>query len=171
MPMIEAEGLASKALSAAGKVSPFLAVYNAWIGPLEGADYSSKFSSLVTNLKGFKIANPIITTEIALSQPAKYPLGDSIGLAAIGYGIKMVGEGVGNDTASRMGNIVMKYGATAFTNLLVSSYVYEARNNPHGAGGASSVPGTTPAAQSTILQDNPQGLVSYMPGGVSAYAV
>ena len=171
----EASGLSSKALSAAGKVAPFMAVYNAWIGSLDGADYSAKFSSLVGNLKGFKIANPIITTQIALGKPEKYPLGDSVGLAAIGYGIKMVGDGVGNSTVERMGNIVLKYGAAAFTNLLVASYVYEAQNNPHGGGGsgsygASSVAARTPATR-TIIQDNPQGLQSYRPGGNSFYAV
>jgi hypothetical protein len=170
--MIEASGLASKALTAAGKVGPFLAVYNAWIGPLNGTSMSEKFSSLVQNLKNFKIANPIITTELALANPDKYPIGEAVGLAGIGYGIKLVGDGVGNSTVERMGGIVMKYGAAAFTNLLVSSYVYEAQNNPH-SGGASggSVPGRTPAVQSTIIRDNPQGMQHYFPGGNAYYAV
>jgi hypothetical protein len=175
--MLEASGLASKALSAGNKIAPLLGAYTAWTAPAGAGDLSSKMNFYVDALKGFKIANPITTTSIALGQPDRYPIAQGLGLYATGYGIELVGDAVDLSVVKSLGKIAKKGGASAAVNSLVASYIFEARNNPHSGGGGNrtstgpSVPGRTPAAQSTIIRDNPQGLQRYMPGGNAYYAV
>lgn len=133
---VQASGLSGKALSAANKIAPALTAYMAWTQPAGTGDLASKMNFYVEALKGFKIANPVITTQIALSQPDRYPIATGIELAALGYLIDMVGEGLGGGAGSilsRMGNIPKKGGLSLAVNSLVASYIFEARNNPHGA--------------------------------------
>ena len=112
-------------------------MWMAWTSPAGAGDLSSKMGFYVEALKGFKIADPIKTTTIALGAPDRYPIANGIGLAATGYLIKMVGDGLGNDGAGsivrRLGGIAYKGGASLAVNSLVASYIFEARNNPHGS--------------------------------------
>ena len=133
---IQAGGLSGKALSAANKLAPALGAWMAWTQPAGTGDLASKMNFYVEALKGFKIANPVITTQIALGQPDRYPIATGIELAAIGYLIDMVGEGLGGGAGSiisRMANVPKKGGLSLAVNSLVASYIFEARNNPHGA--------------------------------------
>ena len=133
---LQATGLASKAITAANKIAPAWGTWIAWTAPAGEGDLASKMGFYVEALKGFKIADPIKTTTIALGQPDRYPIAGGISLAATGYLIDLVGEGVKGgigDTISRMGKIAIKGGAALFVNSLVASYIFEARNNPHGA--------------------------------------
>ena len=71
---IQAGGLSGKALSAANKLAPALGAWMAWTQPAGTGDLASKMNFYVEALKGFKIANPVITTQIALGQPDRYPI-------------------------------------------------------------------------------------------------
>ena len=154
---VQATGLASKALSAANKVAPALGMWMAWTAPAGTGDLSSKMNFYVEALKGFKIADPIITTGLALSQPDRYPIANGIGLAATGYLINQIGDGLGGGSGSivkRLGGIAYKGGVSIAVNSLVASYIFEARNNPHGS--ANPVQGLS----STGMTDANQG---YLP--------
>ena len=171
--MLEASGLASKALKAGNKVAGPLGAYVAWTAPAGAGDISSKMTFYMDALKGFKIANPIITTQLALADPDRYPIAQGLGLYVTGTVIEMIGDSLDTSVIKRMGGIAKKGGASTAINSLVASYIFEARNNPHSSGTSTgrSVAGRTPAAQSTIIRDNPQGLQRYMPGGNAYYAV
>jgi hypothetical protein len=130
--------LASKALSAGNKLAPIFGVYQGWMSAPQG-DVSGKINWIVERLKGFKIADPLITTQIALSMPESYPIAKGAGLFVTGQIIKMVGEAVGINPVERMGSIASKAGMSTAVNALVASYIYEAVNNPHGAGAGGSV--------------------------------
>ena len=157
MSMFETGGFASKALSAASAVAPILGTASAWLAPAGTGDMSSKLNFYVDALKGFKIADPIKTTTIALGQPDRYPIGQGISLALLGWGIKEVGQAVDKDVISRMGSIALKGGSALAVNALVASYIFEARNNPSGAG-TSGTFGYAPGSKNTIALDNPQVL-------------
>ena len=149
----------------------------AWTQPASGNDLVSKMNFYVEALKGFKIADPIITTGIALSQPDRHPIANGIGLAATGYLINEIGSGLGGGSGSivkRMGSIAYKGGVSLAVNSLVASYIFEARNNPHGAAApqrALSATGMTDANQgylprlgsneSMALVASPYGSVPY----------
>ena len=133
---IQATGLASKAITAANKIAPAWGTWVAWTAPAGEGDLANKMNFYVEALKGFKIADPIKTTTIAFAQPDRYPIAGGISLAATGYLIDLVGEGVGGGSGSlisRMGKIAIKGGAALAVNSIVASYIFEARNNPHGA--------------------------------------
>ena len=176
--MLEASGLASKALSAGNKVAGPLGAYVAWTAPAGTGDISSKMNFYMDAIKGFKIANPVVTTQLALADSDRYPIAQGLGLYVTGSIIEMIGDSLGTGVIKRMGGIAKKGGASTAINSLVASYIFEARNNPHSAGLAGgtrstgrSVAGRTPAAQSTIIRDNPQGMQNYMTGGNAYYAV
>jgi len=153
--MFETTGLASKALSAADAVAPILGTLTAWLAPAGEGDMSSKLNFYVDALKGFKIADPIKTTQLALAEPDRYPIGQGISLALLGWGIREVGQAIGKGVVSRMGGIALKGGSAIAVNSLVASYIFEARNNPHSAASIGSS-GYGAGSKNTIAMDNPQ---------------
>jgi hypothetical protein len=99
-----------------------------------GADISGQINWIVDRLKGFKIADPLITTQLALANPEGYPIAKGAGLAVTGKILEMVGEAVGVNAVERMGKIAVTGGASTAVNALVASYIYEAKNNPAPTG-------------------------------------
>ena len=161
---IKTPSLAGKALSAGQKLAPFFGMYQGWLSAPEG-DISGKINWIVERLKGFKIADPLITTQIALSKPEAYPIAKGAGLAVTGKILEMVGEAVGVGAVERMGKIAVTGGASTAVNALVASYVYEAVNNPHGSPGSVSSGGVVKyTTRGTINVDNPQQLAPTYPG-------
>jgi len=152
--------LAGKALSAGQKLAPIFGIYNGWLSAPKqgGGDLSSQINWIVTRLKGFKIADPLITTQIALANPDAYPIASGAGLAVTGTIIKMVGEAIGVNMVERLGNIAVTGGISTAANALVASYVYEAVNNPHGAGasGGSYSAGALPTGENAAVGAAPR---------------
>jgi hypothetical protein len=139
-------------------------MYQGWMSAPQG-DISGKISWIVDRLKGFKIADPLKTTQIALSQPDAYPIAKGAGLAVSGKIIEMVGEAVGVNAVERMGKIALTGGASTAINALVASYIYEAVNNPGGKPGSTSIGGVVRySGGGTINVDNPQQLAPTYPG-------
>jgi hypothetical protein len=142
----------------------------------EGRGLAGAPAWMITRLKGYKIANPIITTEIALAAEDQYHLIGSLVSAATGYGIKEVGQSVAVPAAEKMGGALMKYGVSALVNGVIAAWVWEAVNNPHGKdGGPASGSGqayvSAPARSgNTIDVDNPQGLAPLYSGSAPNYA-
>lgn len=172
--------MGSKILHAANVIAPILGAVSGFAGPpmAGGRGVDGAPAWIMERLKGFKIANPVITTEIALGQEDTYHLIADATAAVTGLIIKEVGNAVGSSTAERMGSALMKFGGTALTTGVVGAWVYEAVNNPHGLdGGPVSGQGLayTPVSStkaSTIQIDNPQGLAAAYPGAAPAnYAV
>ena len=152
--------LASKALSAGKKLAPVFGVYNGWLSaPRQGGgDLSSQINWIVTRLKGFKIADPLITTQIALANPEAYPIASGAGLAVTGTIIKMVGEAIGVSMVESLGDIAVSGGISTAANALVASYIYEAVNNPHGAGSAAggTAAGALPTSENAAIGAAPR---------------
>jgi hypothetical protein len=111
-----------------------------------------KFSWIVNRLKGFKIADPLKTTELAFAAPDKYPIGTGAGLYVTGYVINEIGKSIGSGIVSGIGRIAKRGGASTAVNALAASYFYEAVNNPHPAG----TMGYGSGDKTTISVDNPQ---------------
>jgi hypothetical protein len=151
------------------KVAPLFGTYAGWMSAPQG-DLAGKFNWIVQRLKGFKIADPIKTTEIALSKPDSYPIASGVGASILGFGIREVGKAVGIGAVSRMGSAAMKFGGAAAVNGLVAAYIYEAVNNPHpsmsGSNGSGASTYNVPArleAQLAHTGQNPRdyGRMSY----------
>jgi hypothetical protein len=152
---LELTGLASKSLSAASQVAPLLGALSGWGSAprAEGGEgIGNQIGFVVNAIKNFKIADPIKTTELALSKPESYPIGSGIGLAITGYIVKKIGDAVGITEVERLGAIALKGGSSAAVNGLAASYIYEAQNNPHPRGTA----GYGAGSVNTIKVDNPQ---------------
>jgi hypothetical protein len=131
-----------------------------------GGDISGQINWIVDRIKGFKIADPLKTTEIALANPEGYPIAKGAGLAITGYIISMLGDAANVDAVTRMGKIAQTGGLSTAINALVASYIYEAVNNPSGAPSGMSKGGVVRYTRSggTIDVDNPQGLAPMYPG-------
>ena len=170
--------LGSKILSAANSIAPIAGAATGWMSaPMaEGRGLAGAPAWMITRLKGYKIANPIITTEIALAAEDQYHLIGSIVSAATGMAVREVGQAIGVSAATRMGSALMKYGASAAINGVIAAWVWEAVNNPHGKdGGPTSGQGgayvSAPArGGNTIDVDNPQGLAPLYSGQSPVYA-
>lgn len=107
-------------------------------------------------LSGFKIADPIKTTQMALGKPDSYPIAQGISLAVIGYGIKQIGEAINGSSfapsVKGLGRMALNGGSALAINSLVASYIYLAKDNPHPMGSA----GYGAEDRHTIDVDNPQ---------------
>jgi hypothetical protein len=137
-------GLASKALNIANKIAPFAGAAHAWLGdPMadgRGLALAPQFISEVLQagiLKG-KIANPLITTQIALTMPDKYPIMSGALAYLGGMIVDEIGSAVGEGKVSSMGSALKKYGSSAAINSIISAWFYLARLNPHGTGATGS---------------------------------
>src|SRR5512146_3112360 len=97
--------LGSKILSAANTVAPIAGAASGWLGPAmaEGRGLEGAPAWMMQRLKGYKIANPVITTEIALSHEEQYGLIGAIVSGATGLAVKEVGDAIGVSPVERMG--------------------------------------------------------------------
>ena len=171
--------IGSKALGVASRLAVPMGVASGWLSAPTGGEGFGGLDQipdfLVDRLSGWKIANPIITTQIALSQPALYPIMDGAKSALLGWGIQLVGDAIGMSFINRAGGALKKFGGAQASNALIAAWVYEAKNNPHG-GGASA--GATVSRGGVVNRhgrtargvdvDNPQGLAPMYPGGYTS---
>lgn len=162
MVTVSTPTLAGKALSAGKKLAPIFGVYNGWMSAPKqgGGNISGQINWIVERLKGFKIADPLITTQIALANPDAYPIASGAGLAVTGVIIEMVGEAIGIPMVKSLGDIAKSGGISTAANALVASYVYEAVNNPHGGsmGGSGSyaAAGALPTGENAAMGAAPR---------------
>jgi hypothetical protein len=176
----------SKILHAANVIAPIAGTLSGWLScptaggrGLEGAP-----AFIMERLKGYKVANPIITTQIALANEDAYHLMADASAAITGLIIKEVGDGVGISQAERAGAALMKFGTAALVNGVIAAWVLEAVNNPHGAGTVASSSGNQYAMASynysgaytgggsnpQVKVDNPQGLAPLYAGTAPDYS-
>ena len=165
-PIVSTPSLASKVLSGVGKLAPMLGTYQGFMSrpAAEGGGWGNRIAFIMNAAKKFHIADPMITTQLALAQPENYPIASGLGLAVTGYIVKEVGEAVGIPVISSIGNIAKKGGSAAAVSGLAASYFYEAQNNPHGGGGGASQGQKAFASaqynpRPTVAVDNPQLLM------------
>ncbi|GAF76941.1 unnamed protein product [marine sediment metagenome] len=152
-------GLSSKVLSAGNKIAPLLGAAGGWLSAprAEGGDLAGQFKWIIGRLSKFKIADPVVTTTMALEKPDSYPIAQGVSLGIMGYGVKLLGDALGGSvgvSVKGMGRMAQNGGAALAINSLVASYVYLAQDNPHPKGGA----GYGPGDRHTIDLDNPQVL-------------
>ena len=167
--------LGSKVLSAANTLAPLLGAAAGWLtAPMaDGRGFAGAPAFMIDRLKGWKIANPITTTEKALNFPEAYPIISGAIGALTGLGIKEVGETVGIGPIKSMGSALLKFGSSAALNAIIAAWVWEAKFNPHGeeggpaTGAGNAYKSTSP---STIDVDNPQGLAQLYPGQTPDYS-
>lgn len=159
--MTEFGSIGTKVLSAVNSIAPVAGAAAGWLSaPLSGGlDAAPAF--IIDRLTHFKIANPVITTQIALNEgDSKYPIISGIISAITGMAVKEVGDAVDVAPISKMGGALSKYGGSAAINAIIAAWVWEAKNNPHGAGSSSgtTMSYSTVKQSNTISVDNPQGL-------------
>jgi hypothetical protein len=177
----------SKVLHAANVVAPIFGSLSGWLsaptGGGRGLDGAPAW--IIDRLKGWKIANPLITTGIAITNEAEYHLIADVVAGVTGLIIREVGDGVGISAAASAGSALLKFGSAAAINGAIAAWVYEAKNNPHGAeGGPSSgagnayvgggmLTGSTSlyGGSTTINVDNPQGLAPMYAGSAPKYTM
>ncbi len=176
--MVAIGSLGTRILSAANAIAPVAGAASGWLqAPMTvGGGISGAPNFIIQRLKGFKIANPVITTEIALSHEDQYGIMGAVVSAITGMAIREVGQAVGVGAVSSMGSALAKFGGSKAVNSVIAAWVYEAVNNPHGgvAGGpASGVGGAYVSAPTrstnTVDVDNPQGLVPLYSGTAPDY--
>ena len=154
-------GFGDKVLGVVDKFSPVLGTAAGWVtkplavgGGAEGAvDY------VWDSISHFKIANPLITTKIALTEPDNYPIIHGAIMAIGGMVGEELGESFNSSTVTKGSRAVKKFGAAAFTNSLIAAYVYEAKNNPNEGGrdfAGSPQLGTKARVKTRASLDNPQ---------------
>jgi len=166
--------IGSKALGVAGRLATPLGVVNGWMSAptggqgFGGLDQVPDF--LVDRLSGWKIANPIITTQIALGQPDSYPIMSGLQSALLGWGIELVGDAAGFSAMKRAGSAFKRFGASSATNAMIAAWVYEAKNNPHGIPGGQTAGGVVTYSKNPVGVDvdNPQGLAPMYMGGYTS---
>ena len=172
--MVAFGSLGTKVLSAANAIAPVAGAAKGWLGPAmaEGRGLEGAPTWMMERLKGWKIANPVITTEIALSHEEQYGIIGAIVSAATGMAVREVGDAVDIGPVKQMGGALMKFGASAAMNGVIAAWVWEAVNNPHGVtGGPTSGAGGQYISRSasTIDVDNPQGLAPLYAGTAPQY--
>lgn len=137
-------GIASKALSIMKKAAPIIGAGQAWLAdPVANSGWSGFPTFIWDRLQqGFlagKVGNPLITTEIAMHHPDKYPIVSGIatgvaGMVARELGDTMKGEGSWGGKIKALGDIMAGYGFSAAVNSIISGWVYLSCFNPHGQG-------------------------------------
>ena len=155
----DAAGFGNKVLGVVEKFAPIGGTATAWLmKPLNSGD---AVGFVEDALMHWKFANPLITTKIALKEPENYPIVQG-GMMAIGG---MIGEELSKEfkssTAGKLSRTVKKFGSAAFVNSIVSAYIFEAQNNPHGAKGGVKARGAIHRVATNPKIDNPQNLSGY----------
>ena len=155
----DAAGFGDKVLGVVEKFAPIGGVAAAWLSkPLNSGDPLEFAEDAISH---FKFANPIITTKIALKEPENYPIVQGA-MFAIGG---MIGEELAGEfkstTGAKLARTAKKFGSSTFVNSIVSAYVYEAQNNPHGAKGGVKARGSIARQATNAKIDNPQNLSGY----------
>ncbi len=173
--MVEIGSLGTRVMSAVNAIAPLAGTAAGWLSaPMANGGIEGIPAFMLDRMNGFKIANPIITTQIALGKPAEYPIAAGLTSAVVGFGIKEVGQALGVSLIERAGSAFGKFGAAECLNSFVAAWIYEAKNNPHGAeGGPASGQGAYVSAPTrgtnTIDVDNPQGLAPLYSGSAPDY--
>lgn len=128
-------GLTTKILSIVKKVAPIGGIARGWLSdPLSQGDLSQAMQFITDCIQQFKFANPIKTTQIALSMPDKYPIVEGITGALGGWLVEEGGEAIQMSEIKALGTIWKRYGLSALVNGIAAAYIYLARLNPHGQG-------------------------------------
>jgi len=138
--------IATKALAIGKKVSPLIGAYIGFMSdPMaDGRGFAGAPQFIINALnagilKG-KIANPLITAQIAVEQyPDKYPIIGGISTAVLGWALEEVGEAVSNSSVKSVGTIAKRYGGTVAVTSVIAAWLWLAGQNPNGG----SMPGAT----------------------------
>lgn len=136
-------GIASKVLTIGKKIAPIAGAAQAWLAdPMaDGRGWNGAvpfaIGAIQDGIGKGKIANPLLTTKLALGMPDKYPITTGIAAAIAGIIGEEVGKAVDFGIISSFGTMLKRYGISAALNSVVSAWIYLARWNPHGGSGAS----------------------------------
>lgn len=142
-------GMGSKVVSIIKKVAPIAGAGKAWLSAPFADDRDMKgameyvWTGLQNGILKGKIANPLITTQHALSLPNEFPIAEGALSWLTGLGLEMAGDAIENGMIKSMGGALRGFGSSEFWNTLASAWVYLARYNPHDGGAEYSFPDVT----------------------------
>lgn len=175
---------ASKILSIAKKLAPIAGVAHAFLGdPMgDGRGIEGAPSFIYSRLAGEKglltghIGNPLITTQLALNHPDKYPIFSGAAAAILGYFMEQVGSkvdgsggiGQGANIVGGLGSILKRYGVAASLGSLVSAWMYLTPQNPTGSPGYSQGANAGASSRDTVYRTNTSAQVRNA-AGAAAY--
>lgn len=159
MDSIPATGgsILTKVLGIGSKIAPFAGAAHAWLAdPVQNNGFAGAAEFVWDRIQRnplwhpangvYHIANPLITTSMALGMPDRYPILPGIASAIMGYIMKAVGKsidsGVIGTSVNQAGNIMLKYGTSAALNGVAAAWVYLAPFNDSGAGGPAQTSGS-----------------------------
>jgi hypothetical protein len=160
---------ASKILSIGKKLAPLAGIAHAFLGDpmgdgrgIEGAP-SFMMQRLVNDPNSLlhgHIGNPLITTQIALAFPDKYPIFTGAAAAITGYLMEAIGGkvdgsgamGQGANIIGGFGTILKRYGVSAALGSIVSAWLYLTPFNPHGTPGYSQGANAGASSRDTVYR-------------------
>lgn len=154
------KSLPVKITSIVSKIAPIVGTVKGLLGdPLAQPD---PVQFMIERVTAFKIANPIITTQLALQQGEdKYPIISGAVIAAIGFAIKEVAEAVdipAKGAIKNMGSAAIGFGVAASISAVIAAWIWLAPFNPHGAKGgqpAATTSGRVPAPVGSFETSTP----------------
>ena len=130
--------LPTKITSIVSAVAPVAGVFKGFMSdPMaEGRGLSGALPFIMDRLSQFKIANPIITTQLALQGGEdSYPIVTGIAAAIAGYAIKEVGGMLdipGKQAIKNMGNAGIKFGTSMAISATIAAWIWLAPFNDIG---------------------------------------
>lgn len=154
----------TKILSVANKLAPIVGVIHGFLGdPMADGRGISGAPSFIYDVLTTKegsggiltghIPNPLITTQIALSMPNKYPIMSGAAAALIGWLAEKVGPAIDAGAPGQMitgfGRFFKNYGTAAAASSIMAAWLYLARFNPGGGTQMTAATGYTGGVQHT----------------------
>jgi hypothetical protein len=150
MDSIQTPTVVTKILSVANKLAPIAGVAHGFLAePMADGRGFGGIAEYINNrvimgvdgpglLQGH-IANPLITTQMAIGAPDRYPIMHGIITGAIGWLGEKIGKsvdaGMPGELISGFGKFMKRYGFAATASSVVAAWIYLAPYNPTGATG------------------------------------
>ena len=122
--------LPTKITSVVSTIAPAMGVFKGFMSdPMsDGRGIGGSIQFIMNALTNFKIANPIITTQIALNAGEdKYPIVTGIAAAIAGYGIKEIASVIdipGKQAIKNMGNAALKLGTSMAISSVIAAWIW-----------------------------------------------
>lgn len=146
MDSVQIPSVVTKIFSVANKLAPIAGVVHGMLGdPMaDGRGIAGAPQFIIDRLAGEKglftghIGNPLVTTQMALGMPDRYPIIPGICTAIGGWILKTVGNavdaGAPGQVISGFGKFMMGYGVAAAASAPVAAWMYLTPFNPGASG-------------------------------------
>lgn len=140
-------GVATKIVGIGKKIAPIFGIVHGFLGdPMaDGRGFTGApqfmYDRVMGGLGKGKFANPLITTQMALQYPDRYPIMSGIVAAITGwlmdYAGKAIDQGVWGQMISGLGQMTKRYGVAAAVTSIPAAWLWLGEFNPHGTPGYS----------------------------------